>query len=47
MTGADGYKVSDGQPLGGSAAPYQLILEGEKRPARWVQQVVSLEVVTP
>jgi DMSO/TMAO reductase YedYZ molybdopterin-dependent catalytic subunit len=39
--------TKDGQPLGGTAAPYPLILEGEKRPARWVRQVVSLEVVTP
>lgn len=39
--------TKDGQPLGGNAAPYQLILDGEKRPARWVRQVVSIEVVTP
>jgi hypothetical protein len=27
------------------ALPYQLIVAGEKRPARWVRQVVSIEVV--
>lgn len=34
----------DGTPLTGNAAPFQLILTGEKRPARWVRQVVSIEV---
>jgi len=34
----------DGTLLGGNAAPFQLILAGEKRPARWVRQVVSIEV---
>jgi hypothetical protein len=34
----------DGAPLAGNEAPYQLILTGEKRPARWVRQVVSIEV---
>lgn len=37
----------DGVPLGGNAAPFQLILTDEKRPARWVRQVVSIEVVPP
>jgi DMSO/TMAO reductase YedYZ molybdopterin-dependent catalytic subunit len=37
----------DGAPLTGNAAPFQLIVTGEKRPARWVRQVVSIEVVAP
>jgi DMSO/TMAO reductase YedYZ molybdopterin-dependent catalytic subunit len=37
--------TKDGQPLAGNAAPYQLILADEKRPARWVRQVVTIEVV--
>lgn len=36
----------DGAPLTGNAAPLQLIVAGEKRPARWVRQVVSLEIVS-
>ena len=36
----------DGQPLPANARPFQLIVEGEKRPARWVRQVVSMEVVS-
>jgi len=35
----------DGQPLDANAAPFQLILTGENRPARWVRQVVSIEIV--
>src|SRR5262245_61933064 len=34
----------DGAPLAENARPFQLILSGEKRPARWVRQVVSLEI---
>ena len=34
----------DGAPLAGNAAPFQL---SEKRPARWVRQVVSIEVRAP
>jgi hypothetical protein len=34
----------DGLPLGENAAPFQIILTDEKRPARWVRQVVSIEV---
>jgi hypothetical protein len=34
----------DGAALTGNEAPFQLVLTGEKRPARWVRQVVSLEV---
>jgi hypothetical protein len=38
-------ETKDGQPLSGNAAPYQLILADEKRPARWVRQVVTIDVV--
>jgi len=34
----------DGAPLTGNAAPFQLILTDEKRPARWVRQVTSIDV---
>jgi hypothetical protein len=34
----------DGAPLSGNDAPFQLIVPGEKRPARWVRQVVRIEV---
>jgi DMSO/TMAO reductase YedYZ molybdopterin-dependent catalytic subunit len=34
----------DGQPLPENTLPFQLILAGEKRPSRWVRQVVSIEV---
>lgn len=37
----------DGMPLGGNDAPFQVILHDEKRPARWVRQVVSIEVRIP
>ena len=37
----------DGMLLGGDAAPFQVILADEKRPARWVRQVVSIEVQAP
>jgi DMSO/TMAO reductase YedYZ molybdopterin-dependent catalytic subunit len=39
---ADGQ---NGSMLPDNALPYQLIVPGEKRPARWVRQVVSIEVV--
>ncbi|HMD37498.1 MAG TPA: hypothetical protein VKH42_21130 [Vicinamibacterales bacterium] len=35
----------NGAPLAGTEAPFQLVLTGEKRPSRWVRQVVSIEVV--
>jgi hypothetical protein len=35
----------DGAALPDNALPYQLILTGEKRPARWVRRVVSSDVV--
>ena len=34
----------DDAPLPANAAPLQLVLTGEKRPARWVRQVVSIEI---
>jgi DMSO/TMAO reductase YedYZ molybdopterin-dependent catalytic subunit len=37
----------DGRPLPANAAPFQLIVTGEKRPARWVRQVVTIEVRSP
>ena len=37
----------DGAPLSAEEAPFQLILTGEKRAARWVRQVVSIEVRAP
>jgi len=37
----------DGGALAANALPFQLVLTGEKRPARWVRQVVSIEVVAP
>ena len=35
----------DGAPLGDNAGPLQLIVPGDVRPARWVRQVVSIDVV--
>ena len=35
----------DGKPLPENAVPFQLILTGEKRPTRWVRQVVSITLV--
>lgn len=35
----------DGKALPAGSGPYQLIVPREKRPARWVRQVVSLRVV--
>ena len=32
----------DGKPLPANAAPYQIVVPGEKRPARWVRQVISM-----
>jgi hypothetical protein len=34
----------NGAPLSGNEAPFQLVLTGEKRPARWVRQVTSIEI---
>lgn len=39
----------DGAPLAAKDGPFHLIIPGEKRPARWVRQVVRIDVrrVTP
>jgi DMSO/TMAO reductase YedYZ molybdopterin-dependent catalytic subunit len=34
----------DGQPLPAGVGPYRLVVPGEKRPARWIREVRSLEV---
>ncbi len=36
----------DGAVLPTNAAPFQLIITGEKRPARWVRQVIAIELVS-
>jgi DMSO/TMAO reductase YedYZ molybdopterin-dependent catalytic subunit len=36
----------DGAPLAENARPFQVIVPGELRPARWVRQVVSISVQT-
>lgn len=35
----------DGHPLDSKTGPFRVAVPGEKRPARWVRQVVSLRVV--
>jgi len=35
----------DGQPLRESAAPFQLILPGDKRGARWIRMVTTVTIV--
>jgi DMSO/TMAO reductase YedYZ molybdopterin-dependent catalytic subunit len=34
----------DGTPLPSAEGPYHLIVPGERRPARWVRQVVRIEI---
>ena len=34
----------DGKPLGGEEGPLRLVVPDEKRPARWVRQVVRIRV---
>ena len=36
----------DGAPLPPNAAFFQLVITGEKRPARWVRQVVAIELMS-
>ncbi len=36
----------DGMPLGEKAAPFQLIVPGDKKGARWARMITSLEVVS-
>jgi len=35
----------DGQPLGEKDGPMRIVLEGEKRPARWIRQLERLRIV--
>jgi hypothetical protein len=35
----------DGQPLGEKDGPLRIVLEGEKRPARWIRQLQRLRIV--
>jgi hypothetical protein len=35
----------DGQPLGEQDGPIRIVLEGEKRPARWIRQLERLRIV--
>jgi hypothetical protein len=34
----------DGKPLAENAAPFQIVVPGEKKHGRWIRQVVSLTV---
>jgi hypothetical protein len=36
--------MRDGKPLLGNDGPFQLVVPGEKRPARWVRQVTALRI---
>jgi hypothetical protein len=38
--------LKDGKPLSADAGPFQIIVAGEKRPARCVRQVTSLRIMT-
>jgi hypothetical protein len=35
----------NGQPLPATAAPFQLVAPGDKRPARWTRMVTKIEIV--
>lgn len=35
---------ADGAPLADGVGPYRVVVPGEKKPARWIRQVTSLEV---
>lgn len=35
----------DGQPLDGKEGPFRIVAKDEKRPARWVRQVVAIDVL--
>ena len=39
--------TKNGEALSGNDAPFQLVLPDEKRPSRWVRQVISIELVKP
>lgn len=34
----------DGAPLADGVGPYRVVVPGEKKPARWIRQVMALEV---
>nr|WP_293840154.1 molybdopterin-dependent oxidoreductase [uncultured Arsenicibacter sp.] len=34
----------DGAPLGSGVGPYRIVVPGEKKPARWIREVKSIEV---
>ena len=34
----------DGSPLGAGVGPYRIVVPGEKKPARWIREVKSIEV---
>ena len=35
----------NGQPLPDTAAPFQLVAPGDKRPARWIRMVTKIEII--
>ncbi len=39
--------TKDGKPLAGDAAPYQIVVPGEKRRSRWVRRVIAIDVFDP
>ena len=36
----------DGKPLDGKEGPFRIVAPGDKRPARWIRQVISMKVVS-
>jgi DMSO/TMAO reductase YedYZ molybdopterin-dependent catalytic subunit len=38
--------AEDGKPLPANAAPYRLVVPGDKRAARWARMITSIEVVS-
>jgi hypothetical protein len=36
----------DGKPLDAREGPFRIVAPGDKRPARWVRQVIALKVST-
>ena len=36
----------DGQPIDGKEGPFRLIASGDARPARWVRQVIAIDVLS-
>jgi hypothetical protein len=37
----------DGKPLDAREGPFRIVAPGDKRPARWIRQVITLKVVGP